>query len=293
MIDPRDKLFVFHDDNGSFIDVTNNAHDYGRDAFSLEIVALEDKLYVGFEDKPINAIYLEFGTANTNSSAPTLKYYNGTSFEVVGGFHDDTNNLLRSGYIVWDRHQRDANGKLDQEKTTINSQEAYWYEFSFSADFSVGTTVQGLNIVLADDNDLEYELAEIDEFRADNRDSFILMHQAVRDDIVQTIRNRGIQKQRTEADRNKQGGSTLRDITPWDLLDHQQLKQAAKYLALSKIFFNVSDAIDDKWYQKYQDYKRLGDESLNLFIMDIDTQNDGVVDNNDRVSFQRVTVTRI
>ena len=88
MIDPLSKLTVFHDDNSVFADYSNEAADYIRDDFSVELIAAEDYLYMGFS-KPFNAAYVAITTANTNANTMAMEYYDGTSW-VSRAVTDDT-----------------------------------------------------------------------------------------------------------------------------------------------------------------------------------------------------------
>ena len=229
------RLHVFYDNNSVFSDITDSMVDYGRDTEAIVIIAAEDKLYTGYR-KPINAEYIEMATANTNVNTMTVKYYNGTAFAAVVGYYDRTKGLTRSGFVSWDRNQ------TTEAVTTIDGQEAYWYEHTFSADHSAGTILGGLNIVFSDDEDLKEEHFQILDYldTAGGENSYILKHVAARNEIIQKLRNDGRFKH------NISNGN-LSDLDAFDLLNFEQVREASKYLVLSKLFFNRSDAPDDAY----------------------------------------------
>lgn len=73
------------------------------------------------------------------------------------------------------------------------------------------------------------------------------------------------------------------DLTPWDILDAHQLKQAAIFLALAKIYFNFSDSTDDKYYQKYNDYMLRYRDAFNLASLYLDSNDDGKINEEERL----------
>ncbi len=79
MLDDRTQLFVFHDDNTVFDDLSQSMQDYGRNEEVVDLVAADDFLYVGFV-KPINALFVEMNTANTVTNTFDARFFNGTTF---------------------------------------------------------------------------------------------------------------------------------------------------------------------------------------------------------------------
>lgn len=276
MLRTRNKLTVFHDDNSSFSDYSNEALDFDRDTISITLNQSEDYLYIGFY-KPINAFFVELGTANTNAGAFTGEFYNGTAWASLSGLHDDTKSFTRSGFITWDRNQ------TDEDNTTVNSTDKYWYRFRPSVTHSA-TVINGLNIVFADDQDLKREFFEISEFLPSGESSFILTHVACRDHIIQVLRNSGFEK--------RNASSLREDITPFDILELGEIKLAATYLALSKIFSNIQDDDEDIWRQKSQDYLSLYSKAQKNGFLSIDYDDDGIKDIGERVQRFDVRIVR-
>lgn len=276
MLRTRNKLSVFHDDNSSFADYSNEALDFDRDTISITLHQSEDYLYVGYY-KPISAFYIELGTANTNAGSFTGEFYNGTTWVSLEGLHDDTKSFTRSGFITWDRNQ------TDEDNTTVNSTDKYWYRFRPSVTHSA-TVINGLNIVFADDQDLKREFFEISDFLPSGESSFILTHVACRDHIIQVLRNAGYEKRNSAMLRE--------DLTAFDLLELGEIKLAATYLALSKIFSNIQDDEEDIWRQKSQDYMSLYSKSQKNGFLSLDLDDDGIKDIPERVQRMDVRIVR-
>lgn len=253
----RDLINKF-DDNGSFTDFSNAARDYLRDDTVIGFVALEDRLLFGLY-KPFNSVYLEFNSVADASVSLSFKYYNGTSFVDVSAI-DDTLNYARSGFIKWDKPD-------DWASLDIDGDDVFWIEVTSDIDFN--TTIRGLNSVLSDDNDLLKEQRQLmTEGLAPGDTTFIAYQVAARDEIIQSLRNGGhITRQINARERE--------DLQIWDLLKPDQLRVASKYLALSKIMFDISSNTDDKWYGNFRDYQGMYGGAFKLYLMAIDTDDDG------------------
>jgi hypothetical protein len=227
---------------------------------------------VGYK-KPINAVFLGASTLNTNSSVLSVEYYNGTAFTDVSGLVDRSRGLSKQSHIKWDRNQ------TDEASTTLNAQDLYWYRISVDADTSA-MVFTGINLLFSDLDSMEGSEPNINSsnFYAENRDDHIGFVQDAKDEIIQRLRNQG---KRIEA-----SNGDLLDLNAFDINDYTQLAEASKYLSLSKIFFYLSDAIDDKYNQKGQDYRRKFDEMFKLYSLSIDVDDDGIEDQDEKNNFQ-------
>ena len=78
------------------------------------------------------------------------------------------------------------------------------------------------------------------------------------------------------------------NMTQWDLFDLFEIKQAAVMLTLSKIFFLLSDDVEDQWWTKYREYQDKFEEAFKLARISVDSQNDGVQDNNEKLVKKKV-----
>lgn len=271
-------LIVFHDNNSSFSDKSFEANDYTRDTFGLDLVSADDYLYLGLF-KRFSAAYVQTFTVNTVSNTFTAEFNNGTTWVTLAQFKDDSQGFTRSGFLTWTRNQ------TDWALSTVNSEELFWIRLRPSADHDTNTVIKGLNIVFADDNDLVGEFREINQFLSEGDSSFITYHQSARDHMIQMIRNRGKLKVNTS--------STLANITKWDILDIDEIREASKHKALSQIFFQASDNIEDKWYQKYTDHLQFYNNAFDVFYLTLDKDDDGQVDDAERLAIKSLTITRL
>lgn len=278
MLDINTQLYVHFDNDSVFEDYSREAQDFSRDPFTIEMVAADDKLYIGYR-KPINAIYLQITTANVNANALTLKYYNGSAFAAATKL-DETNGLTRSGFISWNRNL------TDEAATTINSIEAFWYEITVSADHS-STIIRGINTVFADDNDLKTVVPSINssKFYVASETSHILAHVAARDDIIQYLRRSGNYKVEQDT-----GG--LKDINIFDILQINQMREAAKWKALSVIFGDRSDEPEDSFDIKSRQYEGRYKAARDVMYLNLDDNDDGEEGIDEQLGANDVIVVR-
>lgn len=147
----------------------------------------------------------------------------------------------------------------------------------------------GVNVVYADDIDLKSENRAINDYLAEGDTSFIAYHVAARNEIVQTLRNGGNSKNSADTSLALQ----RLQMNKWDILDRGEIRQAAKYLCLSKIFFDSSDNIEDKSYERFKDYEGMYGASFKLFYMSLDLNDDGNTDVNENMELNGVTVSKV
>jgi hypothetical protein len=273
MIDPNSKLTVLHDDNAVFANHSDAAADYIRDEFSMTLIAAEDYLYLGYT-KPFGASYLKMTTANLNANTLALEYWNGTAW-TSRSLTDETLGMTRSGFMMWD--------STGMSSTTVNSIEAYYVRLKPSADHSA-TTARAINLVFSDDTALKGEFFEIDNANLlpAGETDHIVTHVAARNTIIQSLRNQQYIKVNADGE--------YVNLSQWDLFDLFEIRQAAIMLTLSKIFFNLSDDLDDMWWSKHREYQDKYEEAFSLARLTLDTNDDGVKDDNE--SLKKFKVSR-
>ena len=262
MIDKRDALTFIHEDNAVFTDYSHKMSVFGRDSVTLNISSLEDYIYVGFH-KPINAFYINITTPNGAEGSISLEYYNGSDWNSVTNKSDDTLGLYRSGFVHWDR---ELSG---QSKHSVNSQSMYWYRIRPDQD-RTGIVLEGLNIVFSDDYELSLEQPYIgDQEFLGSESSHIKTHAAVKREIIQRFRNKDYIKYNSNGEKE--------NITAWDLLDIEEVKLAATYLALSKIYYQLSDNPQDVWESKSNTYMEKFNRYIEIARLSVDVNDDGIV----------------
>lgn len=274
----KKRFTILHDDNGNIRDLSHDLADFGRDSVLLDYVAAEDAFYIGLY-KPFDLLYFEMAIADDAQASMDVKYFNGSSFVSVGEFIDDSKGLIRSGFVEWEKPS-------DWDVETINGQELYWIRLDFSIDLNPLTELQGIGIVWSTDQDLKEEYYEILDCLPAGASSFILKHQASKKQIVQDIRNQGKRKQ------GKKG--SISHITEFDFLKpEEELRQASKFLTLSKIFFNIHDDTDGIYTSLAKDYKEKFEGSFENLLLTLDFDDDGIVDNNEELVTSTITLRRV
>lgn len=267
-------LFVFHDDNGTFLDVSSQARTYIQDDFQLQYTAAEDAIYVGLF-KPFYSLYPQINTVNTASTSLAIQYWNGSSYVPATLLQEETNTLNRGGLVTW---QRDLD---DWATSTINGQEAYWIRVDLT---DCDLIFAGLNILYSSDADLKKEQFDINNHLPKGVDSFAHFHEAARDEIIQRFRNQG---KATYSD------NRFNNFSKWDIIDVDEIRQASKYLVLGKIMFDASTEVDDKYYQKHRDYMEMFGAAFKLYFISWDKDNDGAEDINERLGIRSVEFTKV
>lgn len=235
----------------------------------------DEYLYISFRKK-FSDIYIELRPIEKIQNTLQAEYYNGTwnSFNVL----DCTNGFNKSGFIRWDKSTMS-----DWDKTTVSGNSSFWVRFKLT-NAVTNLEVFGINLVFADDNDLRESYPDILQFLPEGQDSFISYHQEARNYIISYLRNKG----KTITQQNK-----YKLLDQFDLHNFDEVRQAAKYLALSNIFYNESDAVDDKWKQKGDGFFAKYSNAINLNFLSIDENDNGNEDPSESNSVQYVTVKRL
>lgn len=267
----------------SMTDYSVILNDYQRDELDLTL-PIGEYIYVGLY-KPFNRLYLEFlEPSEVADASMSLEIYNGQIWQPVDNFLDETINGTRSGFVSWKK--RNGWGP-----STIQNDNLYWVRFSFSQDFTA--KIRAINILFSNDNDLRSELQSLDKYLAQGQKSFAPSHQTVRDDIIQTLRNKGkIKYPHHENSNNNCGHCSTENITKWDLLDIDEVKVASKYFVLEKIFWQASAAPNDKFSERQKQSKIMAEKSFDLLYLSLDENNTGKEDGQ-MTKLQTIEVIRI
>jgi len=268
MLDSQILLDVVHYNGSTNTDLKSTLGDPSSDTATITLDT-DNYIYVGFY-KPFGEVYFDFSTANTNDNTITAEYYSDsagdwTSIDII----DETNGFKRSGFIHWNRPDDE-----DWEETTYNSEELYWIRFATSATQSE-TVYNYAGIVFSDDKSLAlYNPYINDTSMLMGQSNHLKIHIAARNQIVQRLVKGGHVKYNTLGNRVR--------LTGWDFLDKNEIKDAAAYLALSMIYFNLSDNPDDSWQFKSNKYEQLFEQLFNTVIISIDINDDGEIGENER-----------
>lgn len=236
------------------------------DSADITLLA-DDYLYVGYY-KPVNKLYFDFITANVNPNTLSFEYWNGSDWSAITAY-DGTKGSTRGGFVQWEELS-------DQEANEVDSNEQFWYRVSASVDHSAAE-YNFLGLLFSDDRDLLLENPYILESNLLMGESnHLKAHVSARDYIIQTLTNKGYKKVNASSEYER--------ITAWDLLDIVEVRRGATYLALSNIYFNLSDGAEDQWYIKSLSYKSKSDKQLNLAVLSFDRNDNGLAESNETLT---------
>lgn len=272
-------LITFTEIASSFTDYTQEARDFIRDPIT-ETFNAGDKIYLGLY-KPFNSFYVELQGDVTPSNI-SFKYSNTASFKALS-VTDDTRSLSRSGFIDWQRNIE------DWQETVVNGQKAFWVEIEFNDTYSLAAN--GINIVFSSDYQMQIKSPFIMDYLAKSDTSFIRNHVAARDEIVQLLRNGGYIKMPFKSgDLFFESSDDRKNITKWDILDREEIREAATFKAMALVFFNESRNVDDKEYNLYRQYQGMFGQSFKLFYLSLDKNDNGIEEDSERLANNEITV---
>jgi len=255
-------------------DISLKLENYIVDEFSGDLLTSET-LDFGFY-KPINSLFIEMVSQATDN-ALEIEFWNGSSWSAIE-IIDKTLGLNRSGFISWDRNIE------TQKENALHGKILFWYRLRVLTNDIPALELKGINLVFSDDTDLKSAYPDVMEYLHDGQTSFISYHQSARDFIINYLRNKG---------KTVSKYGVYKMLDQFDLHNYEEMKQASKYKAMAMIFFNESDAVDDKWYQKAKDFDRLYGEAISMDFLSIDANNDGKVDVFENQSVQYVKIQRL
>lgn len=169
------KRFLFSD-NGTLKDYSTELINYHDDTAVIDYVATEDAIYIGSE-LPFNSLFFDVSVPNSNSVAPTVSHWDGSSWDEMVEILDETEGLTKSGHITWvpSKYERwqmeDTTGSNDSENITglgdVTIYDLYWLKLTFSGDLSGTTALNWIGPKFCTDDDLtgEYTLFSYSNFK--------------------------------------------------------------------------------------------------------------------------------
>jgi hypothetical protein len=211
-----------------------------------------------WSEKPITKSF--FSIASDHDGDLAVLYYNGSSYVGVYGLEDLTGKLTSDGWVRWTKSSDLAkDGDYYKTKFVIGT-------FGSTATASI----RFIGSIFAEDSDLKTEYPNIYDYLPQGDVSHIRFHVAAKDAIVQFFRAKGQKTTSTDG--------TKHQLDEFDFLDTTEMRQAGKYMALAKIFFFLSDGVDDKWYQKGKDFLTNATSSMEIYYLSIDHDRDAEPD---------------
>jgi hypothetical protein len=256
---------------------TDYTKQLGDESTGSATITLTDSnyIYIGFY-KPVAEIYFEFTTANTNANTLAVQYYSTASSDWASlTVIDETNGFTENGFLHFTRPV-DSNDNDDWGETTIDSEELYWLRIQPSVAHSE-TVYKYVGLLFSDAKSLAMYNPYIN-------DSSMLMGETTHLKMHCAARNQIIQKLFVEGQIKLDSSYKKTRITGWDVLDKNEIKDAAAYLALSLIYFNLSDQPEDNWAVKSNKYDIMYKELISTIYLTLDKNDDGEIDDTEKLS---------
>jgi hypothetical protein len=259
--------------NGSEISREQSRYEYLSSTLDLS----EDSLFIGYY-KPINTLFLNV-KKNTNDLVLDVKYYGTSGYESVVGLKDLTFGLSTPGFVSWNNKQ------VGQVKSELYGEELYWYQVTASSSHDI--IFRGISTLFSDDYDLIAVYPSILNHLPEGQESFVRFHEEAAKDIIIDFRRTGI-----VIDGKMSNPIVRKQLDAFDLLNKEEVRDAAKYFTLSKIFAWLSDAPGDKWENLAAKYEAEAAGSLTPLIT-IDQNDNGLIDEEEEVADHPIYVGRL
>jgi hypothetical protein len=170
--------------------------DITRDVESLNgsavgtVVSDSAFLYIGHPFK-FGSRYIKIGTANETPRTFSLDQYDGSQWNSVEDFTDQTDALTQSGFISW----VSRNDWAKVELAPLSDRELFWVRISADAALSGGSTIEGIANLFSDDDELRAwypELVSDSRFFPTGRTDFLEQHRAAKDMVVARLIDRNV-----------------------------------------------------------------------------------------------------
>jgi len=265
----NEDLKIFTEIGSAFSDISIDMNNYDIATNQIALVKDSDYLYVSLYKKFKN-IYVSIKEL-VSVADTAFEYWNGAAW-VALTVMDQSKGLSQSGFIYWEMPE-------DWAQTEVFAHNNYYIRATYNGD----VTFNGINMLFSNDADLKEHYRQINDYLGTDA-SYIALHQASRKDIIQRIRNSGKTKLSSI-------DCTLTDLTIWDFTRPDQLRNAAAYLCLSKIFGGVSDNADGKFMNLSSMFRKEYVNAVDTFLLNVDINDNGKEDRSEQS--EAVNITRI
>jgi hypothetical protein len=266
---------VIFSDNGTLRDLSPALNDAFATSEVLDIVAAQDKLYIGSEF-PFNHRYFEIAVANDQASTVSVELWNGTSWVPALDVIDHTKgsngrSLSQSGIISWVPDRDETWDIADNTYgevtglTTLKIYDLYWARLTFSADLKVTTALNYVGHVFSEDKHLGARYPELNTSAVktaflSGKTDWAPQHVLAAEEIIAELRHE-------------------RDIwTRNQLLDAGQFRDAAVH----KLAAIIMTAFGDDFAEKRAEAERQAIRALALQVPVVDKDGDARADTEER-----------
>jgi hypothetical protein len=239
------------------IDISPKVNDFRAGVQSFAYLA-GGSLYIG-SIAPFNNLWFEFGTLNVNSVTPTIQMWWANAWHDAVDVIDETSSATASGRITWST-DRFKSWDLEQSTEDVAGLSAqkiywkYWLKITWSASFSVGTTLNYVGQKFSTDDILysfypDLSLADIKTGFEAGKTGWDEQHYMAAEHIIRDLKKRGIIKSRSQ-------------IMDWQLLQDAACHKVAEIVyqafgspyadQLAKARAAYNEALDLKYFNTDQ-----------------------------------------
>ena len=219
--------------------------------------------------KPLNTLFFYLPQPSTNVETFASMTFKGPTGEDIPftDFVDGTQGLTQSGFMTW-KPQRD---KYD----TFQMGQEFTITLTYHTGFDI--VFGGLNVLFCDKFDLLREYPDLDNLLGIS-DERIINTQLIRImestmlEIEKKVQNSPFWKE------DRQYFFTAKELDRWDLLQINQINQAAIFWTLGKIFYFLSDSPGDIYSLKSNDYKTRAESAFESVNLSLDFNDNGSLD---------------
>lgn len=269
---------TIYSNNAVLTDFSTEMANYYSGDQAFTFVAAEDYIYLG-SLYPFNSVYLKFTTPIVSPGvAPSILYWNGSSWEAPVELIDETKSFTQSGYLTW-QINRFKSG-WNREDTVDSSGNAritglggvtiydqYWARISMASNCSFALSWAGQMFIT--DNDLKTEFPELKNsslMAAIETGKTTWEEQIVRASklVVEDLINRKVITNQNQ------------------LLDRRKLESMAVSKTAELIYQMLGDDYTDQRGSANKEYLRRVDQN----ILNVDANNDGDLSVNESTTRQ-------
>jgi len=212
-------------------------------------------LYIGFK-KPIKNFYVHLSTPLESPIEILFEHSTQNGMQTIKDVYDETHGFSKSGFIQYK--------ELGSSNFTVADIKCYWVKISTASTDENELSFCAINMLLNSIYDLSAKYPQIiqEDFFLGKASLHVAIENA-RNEVLSKIIRKGLT---AESDAR---------LTVFDLLDVQEIREAATFLTLANIFEMVSDNADDKFSRLSKSFFKKFEASFNLYSLTIDKNQSG------------------
>lgn len=260
---------VIHNDNGTLRDRSLELNNLFADSATIDIVAAQDKLYLG-SDLPFNHRYFLMDSLNDATATVTVDIWDGTQWVAAVDVKDGTQGtsgvpLSQNGILSWATSRTTSWGFEDSTEDmsgsgleTLKIYNMYWVRLTFSANLNSATSVKYVGHKFADDLQLAGYYPEMGRSTTmsafeSGKTSWDEQHIMAAEEIIRDLRKKKI------------------IVGAGQILDWEIFSDAAIHKCAEIIYFPFGE----KYEAKREGARDRYDEAMDKVVFPIDEDEDG------------------